>query len=259
MLRIAYFSPLPPQRTGIADYSAELLPHLGELAEVTLYASDPSSVPATLRDRFSVFDYASFSKQRWSHDVTLYHMGNSLFHRQIYHMLRRYPGVTVLHDYVLHHLLVESTLGEGDFAGYVRELAYAHGEVGQVRAHAMRRGEQPLPLYRWPLSRRVTDLSLGVVVHSDTVRQRVLEASPRTQVAYINHPLPLPAPRDQRALRARLDLPPDAFVVVTAGLMTGEKCPAVVADAFRRLHERHPAAMWLIVGDTVEGDTPWEG
>ena len=38
LLRIAYFSPLPPARSGIADYSRELLPHLARHARLTLRA-----------------------------------------------------------------------------------------------------------------------------------------------------------------------------------------------------------------------------
>ena len=248
MLRIAYFSPLPPQRTGIADYSAELVPYLAELSEVTLYVPDPAAVSAPLRDRFTVLDDARFPQQRWSHDVILYHVGNSLFHRPIYDMLLRYPGVTVLHDHVLHHFLLETTLGEEDFPAYVRELAYARGLGGQALAHAIRRGEQPIPLYGWPLSRRVVDLSLGVVVHSDAVRRRVRAMCPESCVAHIHHLLPLPMPRDRELVRASLDLPADAFVIVTAGLMTPEKCPEVVIDAFRRFHRHHPQAVWLVVG-----------
>lgn len=258
MLQVAYFSPLPPQRTGVADYSAELLPYLAELAEITVYTPDPGAVPSELSRRLPIVDLARYPSQRWRHDVALYHMGNSRFHRQIYTLLRRYPGVTVLHDHVLHHFLLQSTLGQGDFPGYVRELAYAHGREGQARAHAILRGERPAPCYRWPLSRRVVDLSLGVVVHSAVVRRRVLAASPRARVAKINHLLPLPALRDRQAVRARLDLPPDAFVVVTAGLLTAEKRPEVMLDAFQRFHRRHPRAVWLVVGQALEGDAAWE-
>ena len=40
-MKIAYFSPLPPQRTGVADYSKELLPALASRAEVDLWVDEP--------------------------------------------------------------------------------------------------------------------------------------------------------------------------------------------------------------------------
>ena len=42
--QIAYFSPLPPTRSGIADYSAELLPYLAEAARITLFTATPEQV-----------------------------------------------------------------------------------------------------------------------------------------------------------------------------------------------------------------------
>ena len=36
MIRLDYVSPLPPVRSGIADYSVDLLPHLAERADVRL-------------------------------------------------------------------------------------------------------------------------------------------------------------------------------------------------------------------------------
>ena len=45
-MRLAYFSPLGPQASGIADYSEELLPHLAEGADITLFVEGfrPSNV-----------------------------------------------------------------------------------------------------------------------------------------------------------------------------------------------------------------------
>ena len=57
--RIAYFSPLPPERSGIAGYSEELLPYLAQSAQVTLFASDPEQVAAVLRAAFEVRSIAT--------------------------------------------------------------------------------------------------------------------------------------------------------------------------------------------------------
>ena len=36
-MKLAYFSPLSPQRSGISDYSEELLPYLAEGSEIALF------------------------------------------------------------------------------------------------------------------------------------------------------------------------------------------------------------------------------
>lgn len=58
--RIAYFSPLPPTRSGIADYSAELLPHLAQAAQITLFAAESEQVAGDLRAGFELDVFAGF-------------------------------------------------------------------------------------------------------------------------------------------------------------------------------------------------------
>src|SRR3954447_10036880 len=94
-VRIAYYSPLPPERSGIADYSALLLPALQRLIDVDLVRHGRTRPVAA--------------------DVALYHVGNDPeSHGWIVDALRRRPGVVVLHDFVLHHLVAGLTIGRKD-------------------------------------------------------------------------------------------------------------------------------------------------
>jgi len=60
MSRVAWLSPLPPTRSGIADYSAEVLPHLAASYDIDLYTWPPAGVdqqaPAD-RPVFSAHDF----------------------------------------------------------------------------------------------------------------------------------------------------------------------------------------------------------
>src|SRR5262249_35757278 len=103
-MRVAFYSPLPPERTGIADYSALLLPPLAERSEVAVAG----------RARRRRFPEA---------EVALYHVGNNPdYHGWIVDVLRRRPGVVVLHDFVLHHLVAGITLARGDAVGYLNAM-----------------------------------------------------------------------------------------------------------------------------------------
>jgi hypothetical protein len=101
-MKAAYYSPLPPSRSGIADYSALLLPALLERIDVEIArAGRLRRVPKA--------------------DVALYHVGNDPeAHGWIVEALRRRPGVVVLHELVLHHLVAGITLARGDAAGSSR-------------------------------------------------------------------------------------------------------------------------------------------
>jgi hypothetical protein len=84
-VKVAYYSPMPPERSGIADYSAHLLPALRERIEVEVVR----------RGR---------KRPVRGTDLALYHVGNNPdAHGWIVEALRRRPGIVVLHDFVLHH------------------------------------------------------------------------------------------------------------------------------------------------------------
>ena len=258
MLQIAYFSPLPPQRTGVSDYSAELLPHIAKEVEITLFATEPDKVPDSLQQDFAIRHVGDFPGMRWNYDLALYQIGNSPYHKEIYYTLRRYPGLVALHDYSLHHFIAGLTIGNDDFAGYVRELAYAKGYQGVELAHAIHWWDTPAPLFEWPLSDRLVDLSLGVIVHSDHTRLRLLQAHPQAYVQRINLPIQLPTLRDRSAVRAKLGLPLEGFIVATIGLVTPEKRLDLVLEAFAQFHRQHPNSLWLVIGDSATDEDPWK-
>ena len=103
-MRVAYYSPLPPSRSGIADYSALLLPALEERMDVVV------AKPGRFRRAPKA-------------DVALYHVGNDPNeHGWIVDALRKRPGIVVLHEFVLHHLVSGVTLARGDVEGYCAAL-----------------------------------------------------------------------------------------------------------------------------------------
>src|SRR5437762_14042777 len=115
------FSPMPPSRTGIAHYSAMLAPALAERVELSIIDSPSRRPPAAGRR-------------------PIYHLGNNPHHEWIYNAALENPGVVVLHDVVLHHLIVEMTLARGDADGYAAALRANHGEVGEAWARGRAAG-----------------------------------------------------------------------------------------------------------------------
>lgn len=244
-LRVAYFSPLPPAPSGIADYSAELLPHLALLADLTLY-TDAVAVGVSPTYRIRPLD--SYPDQRPDHDVALYHMGNSAAHAGIYELLSRYPGVVVLHDVFLHHFIADATVGKGNYGAYAREVGYALGRDGVALAGDIRAGRKPHPLYDEPLSERVIDSSLGLIVHSDYAAGLVRARRPGANLQVITH---LAQARAGTPRRAELRLPEDATIFAMAGQVTAAKQLPFALAAFRALLEDMQDAHFLVIGEVL--------
>jgi glycosyltransferase involved in cell wall biosynthesis len=243
--RLAYFSPLPPAASGIADYSRELLPHLARVADVTFFAESPQDVSTADWWDGKALPLDEFPARRWAFDLPLYQMGNSQHHAAIYKMLCRYPGVMVLHDFVLHHMLLESTVGVGDHAAYSRELAYELGQPGHELARRIRYRGQPHPLFDLPLNRRAMDASLGIIVHSRYVA-RLVEAQTGGPVYVV--PALADITEDEPAPIQPLNLPLDTLLVGSFGQITAAKRLDQAFAAFRQLLDHGVRAHYLLVG-----------
>ncbi len=249
-MRLAWFSPLPPQRSGIADYSAELLPHLAEHLELELFVDEGVRVDPQIRARFPVHGDRAFPEmwERGRFDAVLYHLGNNVdYHARTWRTMARFPGVVVLHEAMLHHLVRGMTLSRGDLDGYVEEMRYAYGRTGHALARRSLDTGIPLDVWSYPLFERVVDSSLALIVHNDFTRQRVLASRPLARASLVPHHLSLGevGPVD----RAALGIPQDAFVMASYGFITPAKRLEVSLRAFARLKAERPDAVYLLVGE----------
>src|ERR1017187_1962272 len=111
-MRLAYFSPLNPRRSGISDYSEALLPYLGRLAEIELFVEDYKLENLEIRKLFPARHWVEFETAHAArpYDAVLYQMGNNAHHVYIRDLALRIPGVMVLHEFNLHYLEADATV-----------------------------------------------------------------------------------------------------------------------------------------------------
>ncbi len=247
-MRIAWVSPMPPERTGIADYSAALLPHLaGHLEVLDVYTNEASSNPGSFTNWHPIDELL----RRWAtYSMCVYQLGNSSdFHSKIYELAVRCPGVVVLHDYFLHHLIAGMTIGQGDFRTYLREFIYARGSAGATTAYRVARDQAPMPLFSESLSARLLDVAVGVIVHSRHALELTRAYRPQARSAYV--PAPLGQEQPDQLSRTELGLPDDAFIVTIAGTPNSAKRSGTLLRAISTLVDDFPALYCAIVGDVL--------
>jgi glycosyltransferase involved in cell wall biosynthesis len=229
-VRVAYYSPLPPSRSGIADYSSLLLPALRERVDVVL---------------------AQPGKRAPQADIALYHVGNDPdAHGWIVDALRKSPGVVVLHEYVLHHLVAGITIGRGDPRGYLDAMERELGVAGRLLGLGVL--DNLLPLLwetqpeRFPLSGGILDCARGLIVHSQFVAERARLAGYDGRLWRIPHPA-WPAPRIEPAT----DVAGDPLIGCFGFLNMNKRIPQLL-EAFASLRRRRPGARLLLAGATGE-------
>ena len=225
-MRVSYYSPLPPERSGIADYSALLLPALRRRIEIAVAGR---RTPFLRRG-----------------DVALYHIGNDPeAHGWIVEALRRRPGVVVLHDFVLHHLIAGLTLGRGNAAGYVEAMERDAGAPGRALAEAVVAGRAPPPwetrAHEFPLAGEILELATAVIVHSRYVERLVRGYGYGGRIWRIPlafWPLPGVVPADVGG----------APVFGAFGHVNASKRVPQLLRAFSRVRARRPLARLVLAG-----------
>ncbi|MCE5308102.1 MAG: glycosyltransferase [Acidobacteriales bacterium] len=230
-MRVGFYSPLPPQRTGVADYSAALLGALQRMGRVEVDAQDA--------------------------DVCLYHLGNNNLHREIYKQALQRPGIVVLHDAVLQHFY----LGTLDEASYIEEFVYNYGEWSRDLAADLWRGRarsaQDARYFDYPMLRRVAEVSRAIVVHNPAAAAAVLRQAPRARVVEIPHLFvrpPAPPAAEVVRLRENWQVAPGTFLFGVFGYLRESKRLWSVLDAYARVREAGIDAALLIAGEFVSSD-----
>ncbi|HKI04306.1 MAG TPA: glycosyltransferase family 4 protein [Thermoanaerobaculia bacterium] len=252
-MNLDYVSPLPPVRSGIADYSVDLLPPLAEIADVRLIRLPDQPVDPEIERRWPM---APASETGAGGRLPLYQMGNNRYHIGVLDLAMRLPGVLTLHDVVLHHLLLELTLGREEPSGfwdYKDRLTRDHGWIGEAAALAKRwNAWGDAPIFELPAHRALLRRQRGVLVHSEWAAAFLAEEDLGVPVRAIPMGVPLPGEADEaagRALRDRFGLPRDRPVLGSFGFQTPIKrtVSAVRALAAPGLEEVH----LLIVGQAA--------
>lgn len=227
-MRVAFFSPLPPSPSGIADYSAALLEPLSKLANVDVYAARPRELDAA------------------RYDAIVYQLGNNPFHEFVYETALEHPGTVVMHEANLHHLIADRTIKCGDWDAYIAEVAFDGGDLDRARrVRALEVG----PDYEGvPMLRRVLSRSKSAIAHSRYVESRLRANGFAGPVGVIPHGVWLPE-IDRMSYREKLGVEMGAPLIGIFGHLKPYKRIAESLRAFRRLERVIPEARLLLVGD----------
>jgi glycosyltransferase involved in cell wall biosynthesis len=259
-MKLDYVSPLPPVRSGIADYSVDLLPHLAARADVRLIRLPGQPIAPEVEARWPVAPFEAAGRDEQGERLPLYHMGNNRLHEAVMSLAFRLPGVLTLHDVLLHHVLLDVTLGRGEFDPYVERLTRDHGWIGRSGALVKRWGAYgDAVVFALPAHRSLLRAQRGVLVHSEWAAGVIREEDPEIRVRAIHMGIPLPPPADPaagRAIRERFGLPLDQPVLGSFGFQTPIKRTGAVIRALARpgLEKIH----LLVVGE-VSPVTDLEG
>ena len=253
-LRLAYVSPLPPQKSGVAEYSAALLPHLAVHFDIDLFTEPSLNVSRIpLRKKFAIYPWTALPARRDKYDAVLYQMGNSELHIGMLDLLQQVPGVVVTHDFFYSNLPFVQEAKYGRQGTFYKEMDYCHGLRGVTDylkggVHAAR--------WEWPLNWRVLKYAQELIFPSkyqSELMQRFYAHGWKPKPTIIKHPREAPrvmSSSQKRGLRKKLHVPSDAFLYCSFGFLAPTKLNIPMIRAFSQVvSTEKDSAILVFVGE----------
>lgn len=253
--KLAYVSPLPPERSGISDYSAVLLPELARHYEIEVIVAQDTISDLWVKNNCLIRDVEWFKTHANCFDRVVYHFGNSHFHQHMFSLIDEIPGIVVLHDFYLGHVVEYMAAVSGNENTWPSTLYREHGY-----SVVNERYQGNVSTIAWdnPCNLSVLQKSVGIVVHSEN--SKLLAAAWYGEHATDDWAL-IPLMRtpafnnDRIASRIALGIEDDAFVVCSFGFIGQNKNNHRLLDSWLdSLLAHNEKCLLIFVGENGGGD-----
>ena len=254
--RLAYFSPLPPEQSGISDYSAELLPELSRHYEIEVIVSQTEILDDWVHGNTPIRDIAWFRANSNSFDRVMYHFGNSEFHSHMFALLEEFPGVVVLHDFFLSGIVAYLDGSGVKPHSWARALVNGHGWTALKSRYTS--ADPSEVVYAYPCNLEVLQQALGVITHSNN-SGRLAENWFGAGAAFEWSVVPLlrlPVVKiDKKTARQKFRLSHNSFVVCSFGHLGTTKLNERLISAWLLSPlAQDPDSYLIFVGQNSPGD-----
>ena len=245
-MKLAVFTPLNPARCGISDYAEALLPPLARHLSIEVFIDDYGPQGFGSGVQIPIRSYAEYRPDEF--DATVYHIGNNQHHSYIYETAIRHPGIVVLHEFNLHHLVADITIRRGDWDAYLREVEYNGGSQALEFARRVKALEVGPDYEGVAMNRRLIENSRALIVHSRFMVNEVMGAGYDLPVTRIPHGAWIPeVNRNQR--RAQLGVDETTPLIGIFGFLKPYKRITEALRAMQRLIHVDSRARMILVGE----------
>lgn len=250
-MRLAWFSPVPPVRSGIAACTAEIVPALRARGlDIDVFVDEP--VAAVAPGARSAHEFL-WRRRDAAYDLTVYQVGNSSHHDYLWPYLFRFPGLTVLHDPHVHHARAAALLRNKRAGDYRAEFAASQPGDNPDAAELAVAGFDSHLYYMWPMTRLIVEASKVTAAHSREMVRRLREELGPSRVEHVRLSqgtlVSAEGERDaRRRVRERFGIAPDAVTFGCFGGLTPDKRVPQILSAFAALLPYAPDARLLLAG-----------
>ncbi|HEX8491830.1 MAG TPA: glycosyltransferase [Pyrinomonadaceae bacterium] len=246
--KVAWLSPLPPQRSGIAHYSYWLIKALQTHLDIDLYY-DTQAPTAAIKNDFDVYPLSHFAGRYQRYDEVIYHLGNhSDFHKEIYKLAWNFPGTVVLHDYNISAFMHDAFYCQNDEQLYKQALMEGYGDEGRKEFQALAHGRAP-DIAKFPMSHAVVARSRKAIVHHRWVKNQFADNEHVKVVPlYAKLDFQLSA-EDTKLFKNKFSISDSRFLVTCLGFVNSNKLPQLQVEVVERLIDDGYPVQMMFAGE----------
>lgn len=255
--RLAVISPLPPEKTGVADYCADLIRLLIDYYEIELITEQKNiELPNHLCSKLKQRTLNWFKLNSNYYDRVIYQIGNSPFHSDMFAMLQQYPGLVVLHDFYLSAMLAYEELTKRMPFIWAKTLYDSHGYCALLDRFTSKDLEQVKEYY--PCNLPVLQSAKGIIAHSKYAQSLAQNwyANDTTE-NWFTIPLLRKLPKKIERVNARklLGISDNVFLVCSFGFLDSAKLNHILLDAWLKSQlSHHKECKLVFVGENHGGE-----
>ena len=227
---LIFISPLPPSKSGIADYSIALLKYLKTYYDITVVCENIEVQNHPMLKEYKTILAQEYLTNGSIANKHLYHYGNSVYHVWMEPLLERFPGTLVLHDIFLGGYMRMKLQSEGDTIivqkmfdeeGYKAVVSYMETDLHHALLH-------------YPMNKALIEKSDSIIVHSAFAKS--LLNAPMSKVYQIPHLKALPTQiMTKNEARKILGIDESSFLIASFGFIGASKCSHELVKAWKQL------------------------
>ncbi|MDF9832401.1 glycosyltransferase involved in cell wall biosynthesis [Ereboglobus sp. PH5-5] len=244
--KLAFCTPLPPEQTGIATFSSQLIRYLAVHYEIEIFTTALQVDEPWLIANHPIHQLQTLDAIGHKFDLIMYQFGNSEFHAPMIDLLRRWPGIVELHDFFLSSLLLHK---HPDL--FRRELLYSHGFAPYQQTASNDGIWRAVQAY--PANSFIFEHALGVIVHSQHAVDLIAKfypegvAAPVSLIPHIKRATPPQTETELHSVRNALNIKTEEFVICSFGHVAPTKNPGLIISAFATFIKMNPLAKARLV------------
>lgn len=258
--QLALFSPFKPAKSGIADYTYDLLPSLSHHFAIYSYHDEDYTPDLNATKNLVLASHFESDLLDREYESIVYQIGNSSYHCYMYSLLMRYTGISVLHDYALGGLINYMDVHCPNLGiTLLAELEHSYGknkaaEIINLIQQGNLNLDVDLPASEFYINRRIFTRSLGVILHSKWAYNQAIDnySHDNNYIALIPQLVPKHVSGNIPIvdIRNEFNIPANSVVVATFGFINSTKRPVSILHAFHQYSLDYPNAFLLFVGGT---------